>query len=61
MGRHASACSLAVDPPYELRVREFKNGEFFVGGDTDRAEGEEFVVNNPNGGRLLPGERMPTK
>jgi hypothetical protein len=48
---------LAVDPAYELRVKEFKNVEFFVGGDTDRAEDEEFVGKNPNGGRLLPGDK----
>ncbi len=46
---------LAEDPPYGLRVIEGENGEFFVEGDTDQAEGEEFPVRSINGGRLLPG------
>ena len=46
---------LAEDPPYGLRVIEGENGEFFIEGDTDQAEGEEFPLKNPNGGRLLPG------
>ena len=46
---------LAEGPAYGLRVHEGEDGEFFVGGDTDQAEGEEFPVRNPNGGRLLPG------
>ena len=46
---------LAEDPPYGLRVEEGENGEFFIEGDTDQTEGEEFAVKNSNTGRLLPG------
>ena len=46
---------LAEDPPYGLRVIEGENGEFFIEGDTDHAESEEFPVRSPNGGRILPG------
>jgi hypothetical protein len=46
---------LSEDPTYGLRVYEGENGEFWVEGDTDQAEGEEFPVKNSNGGRLLPG------
>jgi hypothetical protein len=53
--RAAVSQILAEDPPYGLRVYEGENGEFFIEGDTDLAEGEEFPVRSPNGGRLLPG------
>ena len=53
--RAAVSQILAEDPPYGLRVTEGENGEFFIEGDTDLAEGEEFPVRNLNGGRLLPG------
>jgi hypothetical protein len=53
--RAAVSQILSEDPTYGLRVHEGENGEFFVEGDTDQAEGEEFPVRNPNGGRLLPG------
>ena len=53
--RAAVSRILAENPPYELRVYEGENGEFFIEGDTDLAEGEEFPVRSPNGGRLLPG------
>ena len=53
--RAAVSRILAEDPPYGLRVYEGENGEFFIEGDTDLAEGEEFPVRSPNGGRLLPG------
>ena len=46
---------MSEDPTYGLRVYEGENGEFWVEGDTDQAEGEEFPVKNSNGGRLLPG------
>ena len=46
---------MAEDPPYGLRVTEGENGEFFIEGDTDQSEGEEFPVRSINGGRLLPG------
>ena len=53
--RAAVSRILAEDPTYGLRVNEGENGEFFIEGDTDLAEGEEFSVRSPNGGRLLPG------
>ena len=53
--RAAVSQLLSADPTYGLWVHEGENGEFFVGGDTDQAEGEEFPVRNLNGGRLLPG------
>jgi hypothetical protein len=53
--RAAVSRILSEDPPYGLRVNEGENEEFFVGGDTDQAEGEEFPVKNPSGGQLLPG------
>ena len=53
--RAAVSQILSEDPTYGLRVHEGENGEFFVGGDTDQAEGEEFPVRSINGGRLLPG------
>jgi hypothetical protein len=53
--RAAVSRILAENPPYELRVYEGENGEFFIEGDADHAEGEEFPVRNINGGRLLPG------
>ena len=53
--RAAVSRILAENPPYELRVYEGENGEFFIEGDADHAEGEEFPVRSINGGRLLPG------
>jgi hypothetical protein len=53
--RAAVSRILSEDPPYGLRVNEGENEEFFVGGDTDQAEGEEFPVKNFSGGQLLPG------
>ena len=53
--RAAVSRILAEDPTYGLRVNEGENGEFFVEGDTDHAESEEFPLRSPNGGRLLPG------
>ena len=52
---------MAEDPPYGLRVIEGENGEFFIEGDTDQAEGEEFPVRSPSGGRLLPGGKDAQK
>ena len=46
---------MAEDPTYGLRAHEGEIGKFFVEGDTDQAESEEFAVKNPSGGRLLPG------
>jgi hypothetical protein len=53
--RAAVSRILAEDPTYGLRVNEGENGEFFVEGDADHAESEEFPLRSPNGGRLLPG------
>jgi len=55
LSRAAVSRILSEDPPYKLRVDEGANGEFFVRGDTDEDEIGEFLVKNPNGGRLPPG------
>jgi hypothetical protein len=59
--RAAGSRILAENPPHGLRVYEGENGEFFIEGDTDLAEGEEFPVRSPNGGRLLSGGKDAQK